>query len=87
MNGRRLHHCLLAWVGCVDLAHALGTEVDRSGDALGGFALLLGFAVICFLVVNWIRGRTKSKRRQLDDPKGDAALKVGTSISRPIDER
>lgn len=87
MNGRHLNICLLAWLGCVDVAHAEGAGGDRSSDALGGFALLLGFVVVCLLLVNWIRGLNKGKRRQLDDPQGDAALKIGTSISRPIDER
>jgi len=83
-----MERCVVV-AGCafVQGAQAAATKSESAGDAFGGFGWIALFVLFCYLVVFCIRRLGSSRRAWDADPQADEMVRMGTSISRPIDER
>jgi hypothetical protein len=77
---------LALWLGLE--RESLGaTSAAQSGGVLGGLVWMGLFVLICYLIVRVVRRLGSGSAKHLDDPQGDEFVRLGTSISRPVDER
>ncbi len=63
------------------------TTTAQSGGVLSGLVWMGLFVLICYLIVRVVRRLGAGNAQHLDDPQGDEFVRLGTSISRPVDER
>lgn len=79
--------CFLAGLLLLSTTAHAAAKQSGVGDVLGGLAWMGGFVAICYLIVLGLRRLGSKPKGQWDGPQGDEMVRLGTSISRPIDER